>query len=191
VEHLLEGTVPLSALIAVMAIGFIILEKRENYAHELSAKLGKIWVFTEILLFTLVGTEVNVNAALHARLSGTALISLGLVGRSVGTFLCMLGSNLNLKERFFVVIAYLPKATVQAAIGAAPLAAMKLAGMNTAPGDIILTVAVLSILFTAPLGGWAISLVGKRLLEVAPEGLEASKKAAVESEAALDGGVLV
>ena len=190
-EHLLEGTVPFSALIAVMAIGFIILEKREHYAHELSAKLGKIWVFAEILLFTLVGTQVNVNVALKAGLSGIVLISLGLIGRSIGTFICMLGSNLNLKERLFVVIAYLPKATVQAAIGAAPLAAMKLAGMNTAPGDIILTVAVLSILYTAPLGAWAISIVGKKVLEVAPETVEDSKKAAIESEAEVDGGVRV
>ncbi len=96
-----------------------------------------------MLLFTLVGTQVNVDVALKAGLSGVALISLGLAGRSIGAYLCLLGSSLNLKERFFVVIAYLPKATGQAAIGAAPLAAMKFAGINPAPGDIILTVAAL------------------------------------------------
>jgi NhaP-type Na+/H+ or K+/H+ antiporter len=189
-EHLLENIVPFSALIAVMAVGFIILEKREHYAHEMSARLGKIWIFAEILLFTLVGAQVDVGVALQSGLAGIALISLGLVGRSIGTYLCMLGSDLNLKERLFVVIAYLPKATVQAAIGAAPLAAMKVAGMNTVPGDMILTLAVVSILYTAPLGAWAISLVGERVLEVGPEGMDASRKAAIESEARADGGLL-
>jgi NhaP-type Na+/H+ or K+/H+ antiporter len=189
-EHLFENILPFSALIAVMAVGFIILEKREHYAHEMSAKLGKIWIFAEILLFTLVGSQVDVSVAFGSGLAGIALISLGLVGRSIGTYVCMLGSNLNLRERLFVVIAYLPKATVQAAIGAAPLAAMKLAGMDTAAGDMILTVAVLSILYTAPLGAWAISSVGGRVLEVAPEEIDDSRKAAIESEANVDGGLL-
>jgi NhaP-type Na+/H+ or K+/H+ antiporter len=189
-EHLLENILPFSALIAVMAVGFIILEKREHYAHEMSAKLGKIWIFAEILLFTLVGSQVDVSVALGSGLAGIALISLGLMGRSIGTYVCMLGSNLNLKERLFVVIAYLPKATVQAAIGAAPLAAMKLAGMDTAAGDMILTVAVMSILYTAPLGAWAISSVGGRVLEVAPGEIDDSRKAAIESEANVDGGLL-
>jgi NhaP-type Na+/H+ or K+/H+ antiporter len=189
-EHLLENILPFSALIAVMAVGFMILEKREHYAHEMSAKLGKIWIFAEILLFTLVGSQVDVSVAFGSGLAGIALISLGLVGRSIGTYVCMLGSNLNLKERLFVVIAYLPKATVQAAIGAAPLAAMKLAGMDTAAGDMILTVAVLSILYTAPLGAWAISSIGGRVLEVAPGEIDDSRKAAIESEANVDGGLL-
>jgi len=189
-EHLLESSIPFSALIAVMTVGFIILEKREHYAHEMSARLGKIWIFAEILLFTLVGSQVDIGVALGSGLAGIALISLGLVGRSIGTYLCMLGSNLNLKERLFVVIAYLPKATVQAAIGAAPLAAMKLAGMDTAPGNMILTVAVLSILYTAPLGAAAISFVGWRVLEVAPEDIDGSRNAAIESDADVDGGLL-
>jgi NhaP-type Na+/H+ or K+/H+ antiporter len=189
-EHLFENILPFSAFIAVMAIGFIILEKREHYAHEMSAKLGKIWLFAEILLFTLVGSQVDISVALGSGLAGIALISLGLVGRCIGTYVCMLGSNLNLKERLFVVIAYLPKATVQAAIGAAPLAAMRLAGMDTAAGDMILAVAVLSILYTAPLGAWAISSVGGSVLEVAPEEIDDSRKAAIESEANVDGGLL-
>jgi NhaP-type Na+/H+ or K+/H+ antiporter len=189
-EHLLENILPFSALIAVMAIGFMILEKREHYAHEISAKLGKIWIFAEILLFTLVGSQVDVGIALGSGLAGIALVTFGLVGRSVGTYVCMLGSNLNLKERLFVVIAYLPKATVQAAIGAAPLAAMTLAGMDTAPGDMILAVAVLSILYTAPLGAWAISFVGRRVLEVASGKSDDSRNAAIESQAGVDGGLL-
>jgi len=180
-EHLVEGFVPFSALLAVMATGFIILEKREHFAHEISAKLGKIWVFAEILLFALVGAQVNVHVAVRAGLAGAALVGLALVARSVGTYVCLLGSDLTLKERLFVVISYVPKATVQAAIGAAPLAAMRLAGMDTAPGEVILTVAVLSILLTAPLGAWAIALVGEKWLTVASASFHEARDAAVES----------
>jgi len=167
-EHLLEGIFPFAALLAVMSIGFVILEKNEYMAHEISAKLSKLWVFAEILLFTLVGAQVNLQVALHAGLMGILLIVLALAARSVGTYLCLLKSNLTIAERLFVVIAYLPKATVQAAIGGAPLLAMQAAGMETQPGEIILAVAVLSILLTAPLGAWAISLVGNRVLTPEP-----------------------
>jgi NhaP-type Na+/H+ or K+/H+ antiporter len=164
-EPVLENTVPFAALLAVMAIGFMILEKQEHMAHEISAKLGKIWVFAEIILFTMVGAQVDVHVVWRAGLAGAALIFLALIARSIGTYLCVLGSDLNLKERMFVVISYLPKATVQAAIGGAPLAAMHAAGMDTGPGETILAVAVLSIVLTAPLGAWAISVTGDRLLE--------------------------
>jgi len=97
---------------------------------------------------------------------------------------CLLGSHLNTKERLFVVVSYLPKATVQAAIGGAPLMAMAAAGMGTHPGEIILAVAVLSILLTAPLGAWAISILGERWLEVAPGAESPSLRAAAESDAA-------
>jgi NhaP-type Na+/H+ or K+/H+ antiporter len=165
IEPVLENTVPFAALLAVMAIGFMILEKREHMAHEISAKLGKIWVFAEIILFTMVGAQVNVHVVWRAGLAGAILIFLALIARSIGTYLCVLGSDLNLKERMFVVISYLPKATVQAAIGGAPLAAMHAAGMDTGPGETILAVAVLSIVLTAPLGAWAISVTGDRLLQ--------------------------
>ncbi len=183
IEHLLEETVPFAALLAVMAIGFIILEKREHFAHELSAKLARLWVFAEILLFTMVGAQVNIKVALHTGLAGAAVIGLALIARSIGTYICLIGSNLTLSERIFVVISYIPKATVQAAIGAAPLAAMQLAGMDTKPGEIILAMAVLSILLTAPVGAWAISLTGNRVLKPAPEGFDDSLQAALESEA--------
>ncbi len=182
-EHMLEGIVPFASLIAVMTIGFIILEKREHYAHELSSKLGKIWIFSEILLFTLVGAQVNTGVAMKTGLNGIVLIMLGLVGRSIGTYLCLLGNEYSLKEKIFIVISYLPKATVQAAIGAAPLAAMKLAGMNTQPGEIILTIAVLSILLTAPFGAWAISYTGSKVLKVSPEEETEQLRAVIESEA--------
>ncbi len=157
-------SIPFAALIGVMTIGFVILEKRERMAHEIASKLGKIWVFAQILLFALVGSQVQIGAAFDAGLKGLALIFLALLARSVGTYLCTLGSNLNQKERLFVVLSYLPKATVQAAIGAAPLLVMQANGMPTRPGELILAMAVMSILVTAPLGAWAISWGGRVLL---------------------------
>jgi NhaP-type Na+/H+ or K+/H+ antiporter len=151
-----------------MAIGFIILERRERMAHELSLKLGKIWVFAEIILFSMVGAQVNLQVALDAGLRGAALILLGLLFRSLGSYLCTLGSPLSNRERLFVVIAYLPKATVQAAIGSAPLVAMQTNGMATAPGEVILAVAVMSIVLTAPTGAWAIAWAGEHLLTRKP-----------------------
>jgi len=183
IEHLSAEWLPFAALLAVMGIGFVILEKDEHMAHEISAKLGKIWVLAEIVLFTMVGAEVNVQVALAAGLAGAAIIGAGLIARSLGTWLCMLGSNLNRGERLFVVISYIPKATVQAAIGGGALVAMRTAGMDTAPGEIILAVAVLSILLTAPLGAWAIAITGERWLAVAPPYVHDDLDAAIESEA--------
>ena len=160
--------IPFAPLIAVMTIGFVILEKRELMAHEISSKLAKIWIFAQILLFTLVGSQVQIDAALDAGLKGIALIFLGLLARSVGTYLCTLGSNLNQKERLFVVLSYLPKATVQAAIGAAPLLVMQANGMPLRAGEIILAMAVMSILVTAPLGALAIHWGGRALLVQEP-----------------------
>jgi len=182
-EDLLRNVVPFAALIAVMSIGIMMLEKREHFAHEISSKLGRIWVLAEIVLFAMVGAQVDIHVAWKAGLHGAALIGLALVARSAGTYLCLLGSDLNRAERFFVVISYLPKATVQAAIGAAPIAAMTAAGMDTGPGQTILAVAVLSILLTAPLGAWAISIAGDRWLEFEPTSDTASLDAAHESEA--------
>ncbi len=181
-EHLLQSWLPFAALLTVMAMGFIILEKDEHMAHEISAKLGKIWVFAEIVLFTMVGAQVNIEVALEAGLAGALIIGLGLAARSVGTYGCLLGSELRVPERMFVVVAYLPKATVQAAIGGAPLAAMVLAGMDSRPGEIILAVAVLSIVLTAPLGAWAISVTGERILLVAPPEIHDARDAVIESE---------
>jgi len=142
-----------------MAIGFIILEKSEPIAHLISQKLKKIWVFAELLLFVLVGAQVNVNVAWHAGLAGTLVILVGLVFRSVGTYISLIGAPLNPKEKIFCVIAYIPKATVQAAIGAVPLAA------GVASGEVILAVAVLSILLTAPIGAIGIIIFGEKILD--------------------------
>lgn len=181
-EHILEAWVPFASLLAVMAVGFIILEKDEHMAHEISAKLGKIWVFAEIVLFTMVGAQVNLAVALEAGFAGAVLIALGLVARSIGTYGCLLGSDLTVSERLFVVISNVPKATVQAAIGGAPLAAMVLFGMDQGPGEIILAVAVLSIVLTAPLGAWAIAFSGERILVVAPASFHDARDAVQESE---------
>ena len=164
-EHLTKDYVPFAALLAVMTIGYIILKNRSKYAHEVSAQLAKLWVPAEIVLFVMVGAQVNVKVALNTGFKGALLIFIALVFRSIGTWLSMMGTDLNNKERLFVVISYIPKATVQAAIGGAPLLAMKAAGMSTAPGETILAVAVLSILLTAPLGAWGIILSAPKLLK--------------------------
>jgi len=165
----IELHVPFAALIAAMAIGLIILERREEMAHELSAKLAKIWVFAEVMLFALVGAQVDVGIVWETGAMGLLLIALGLCARGGAVLLCLVRSNFTWGERFFVVVSYSPKATVQAAIGAAPLLAMRLAGMDTGPGEIILALAVLSIIVTAPAGAWAMSALGQRVLEVEPD----------------------
>ena len=181
-QHVLEGAgIPFAALLAVMATGFIILEKREHMAHEISAKLGKLWVFASIMLFTLVGAQVDVSLAWHAGLAGLGLIVCGLAARSAGVLIALIRSPLNGRERLFAVVSYWPKATVQAAIGAVPLMAMRMNGMETSPGELILAVAVLSILVTAPLGAVAIKWVGERVLAASPEAGHAALDALCES----------
>jgi solute carrier family 9B (sodium/hydrogen exchanger), member 1/2 len=180
-QHVLAGSIPFAGLVSAMAIGFVILEKREHMAHEISAKLAKLWVFAEIALFSMVGAQVNIGVAWQTGLAGLAIVIVGLVARSAGVFACLAQSRLNLKERWFVVVAYSPKATVQAAIGSAPLMAMRAAGMETGPGEIILAVAVLSIVVTAPTGAWAIAALGNRVLAIAPESIHDSYDAAIES----------
>lgn len=158
-ETICEEHVPIASLLGVMAIGFIILEKSEPIAHIISQKLKKLWIFAELLLFILVGSQVNIHVAWDAGLAGIAVIITGLLFRSVGTYVSLFGTPYNWKEKMFCVVAYIPKATVQAAIGAAPLAA----GVES--GEVILAVAVLSILLTAPLGAIGIMIFGERVLD--------------------------
>jgi len=158
-EDILATYVPLASLLGVMTIGFIILEYYPKLAGRLSVKFNKIWVFAEILLFVLVGAQVNVTVAFETGLIGIVIIAGGLLARSLGVFLSLIGTNLTSKERWFCVIAYTPKATVQAAIGAVPLAAGVLSG------DIILAMAVLAIMVTAPLGAIGIRIAGEVFLE--------------------------
>lgn len=158
IEDLLHGIVPISALLGVMAIGFILLEKQEAIAHIISSKLKRLWVFAELLLFVLVGAQVNVSVAWKAGVGGVLLICAGLLARSIGTWLSLAGSGLDAREKLFAVVSYIPKATVQAAIGAVPLAA------GLPGGEVILAVAVLSILLTAPTGAIGIKILGERIL---------------------------
>jgi NhaP-type Na+/H+ or K+/H+ antiporter len=160
IEDAMKSTIEIAGLLGVMTIGFIILEKRPEVAKRLAQKFNKIWIFAEILLFVLVGSQVNIAVAWQAGLKGLLIILAGLAARSIGVLLSTLGTNLNLKERLFCVIAYIPKATVQAAIGAIPL------GLGVPSGELILAVAVLSILVTAPLGAIGIKLSAPRLLKI-------------------------
>jgi NhaP-type Na+/H+ or K+/H+ antiporter len=159
VEDLAHNFLPVASLLGVMALGFVILEKDQSLAQLISQKLKRIWVMAELLLFVLVGAQVNLQVAWHAGLAGLAVIFIGLCFRSVGTYLSVLGAGLDFKEKMFCVVSYIPKATVQAAIGAIPVEA------GVPGGEIILAVAVLSILVTAPLGAIGISIMGERVLE--------------------------
>ena len=158
IENILKSRIEIAALLGVMAIGAVILEKAPKVAKRLSAKFNKIWVFAEILLFVLVGAQVDIGVAFNAGLKGIVIIAAGLIARSLGVILSTWGSNLNWKERLFCVLSYTPKATVQAAIGSIPLA------MGVKSGEVMLAIAVLSILVTAPLGAIGIKLSAERLL---------------------------
>ncbi|WP_130807868.1 cation:proton antiporter [Senegalia massiliensis] len=158
-EEPLEKIVPIATLLGVMTIGFILLEKYPNVANRLSSKLNKVWVLAEIILFVLVGAEVNIFVAMDSGLIGILVITIGLIGRSIGVIISLIGTNLNFKERLFCIISYTPKATVQAAIGAVPLT------MGVKGGELILAIAVLSIIITAPLGAIGIKFAGERYLE--------------------------
>lgn len=158
-ERVLKGILSVSGLLAVMALGATLLKNYEVLALRLSAKFSKLWVGAEILLFVLVGATVDIKYAVGAGLSAVVVILFSLLFRMAGVFVCMIKTQLTLKERVFCMIAYLPKATVQAAIGSLPLA------MGLPCGKIVLTVAVLAILITAPLGAFGIDMTYKRLLE--------------------------
>jgi len=158
VEDVLKNIIPIASLLGVMTIGFVLLEKYFKVAGRLSLKLNKVWVIAEIFLFVLVGAQVNIYVALDSGILGLVIIIIGLVARSIGVLVSLISTNLNAKERLFCVISYIPKATVQAAMGAVPL----VAGVKS--GELILAIAVLSIFVTAPLGAIGIKIAGEKLL---------------------------
>ncbi|MBQ0021635.1 MAG: cation:proton antiporter [Prevotellaceae bacterium] len=158
-EEWLKDLLPLSGLLAVMAMGATILKDYPVLAKRISPKYTKLWVAAEILLFVLVGATVDIKYAAAAGLMSIAVIFIALMFRMIGVFFCMLKTKLTMRERLFCMIAYLPKATVQAAIGSLPLA------MGLPCGQIVLTVAVLAILITAPLGAFGIDMTYKVLLK--------------------------
>lgn len=157
-ENSLKGIFPFSGLIAVMAMGLIIYRDYHILAKRLSEKYNKLWVAAEILLFVLVGACADPSYALKYGASAVLVVLGALMFRMAGVFVCMLGTKLNWKEKLFCMISYIPKATVQAAIGAVPLS------MGLDCGMAVLTVAVLSIFITAPLGAFLIDIFYKKLL---------------------------
>ncbi|HEZ7989969.1 MAG TPA: cation:proton antiporter [Ruminococcus sp.] len=159
IETLAKPYVAISGLLAVVAMACVIkLKSEKRVTARLSEKFGKLWIAAEVVLFVLVGAAVDVRYTLTAGISAVLMIFAALAFRAVGVFICMLGTKLNAKERLFCVIAYIPKATVQAAIGSVPLS------LGLPCGKIVLSVAVLAILITAPLGSIGIDRSYKHLL---------------------------
>ena len=158
-ETVLAHIVTIASLLGVMTLSFILMDKEPVISTSLSESFNKIWVLAEILLFVLVGAQVNISIALKAGIIGTLLIVIGLIFRSLGVWISLINTNLNTKEKLFCIISYIPKATVQAAMGSVPLS------MGVASGDIILAISVVSILITAPIGAISISLSSKKLLK--------------------------
>ncbi len=158
-EKLLKGTLPVSGLLAVMGMSATLLKNYGLLAKRLSAKFNKLWVGAEILLFVLVGATVDIKYAVAAGFAAVLLIFGVMIFRLAGVYVSLLKTPLTKKERVFCMIAYLPKATVQAAIGSIPLA------LGLSCGKIVLTVAVLAILITAPLGAFGVDISYKKLLE--------------------------
>lgn len=159
VEGWLDGIVSVSGLLAVMSMACVIrMRTRKEVSGDLSAKYGRLWLAAEVILFVHVGAAVDIRYTLNAGVMALVMIFLALVFRSVGVLLCLIGTKLNAKEKLYCVIAYLPKATVQAAIGSVPLS------LGLSCGNIVLSVAVLSILVTAPLGAIGMDLSYKKLL---------------------------
>lgn len=155
-EDIFKNIVSIASLLGVMAVGFILLDKYPKVANRISEKFNKVWVFAEILLFVLVGAQVDVKVIVHSGLLGLLVLFIGLVARSIGVYISLMGSNLNFKEKIFCIISFMPKATVQAAMGAVPLAS------GVASGNLILAIAVLSIIVTAPLGAVGIKYFGDK-----------------------------
>lgn len=154
-----SSIIPFAGLIAIMALGTEINRKNSDMSKSLSAVFDKLWVPAEIFLFVLVGTSVAIDSAKEAGISAVLLILSVLLFRMLGVFLCVLGTKLTFREKLFCMLAYTPKATVQAAIGGLPLA------MGLACGQTVLTVSVIAILITAPLGAFAIDVTKNRLLK--------------------------
>ena len=158
IEHSMTGVVGFSGLLAVMALGASVQQKKYEVSKRLAGKFSKLWVGAEVLLFVLVGATVNIRYALDAGFSSIILIVGVMLFRLVGVYISLIRTELNYKERIFSGFAYMPKATVQAAIGGLPLA------MGLVSGEIILTVAVVSIIVTAPIGALLIDRSYKKLL---------------------------
>ena len=157
-EDMLNTSIKFSALIAIMFVGVGLHKKRDVVAKRLSQKYEKLWIASEVFLFVLVGATVNINYLGNMGIKALIVIFGALIFRMAGVFVCLIKTELNKKERLFTMMAYTPKATVQAAIGGIPLA------LNFACGETVLTIVVLAIVITAPLGAFAMDLSYKKLL---------------------------
>lgn len=159
VETWLDGIVSVSGLLAVMSMACVVQIKSTDFVSKrLSEKFGKLWLAAEVILFVLVGAAVDIRYTLNAGPAAIGMIFAALLFRSVGVLICLIKTPLTIKERLYCVIAYIPKATVQAAIGSVPLS------LGLPCGSIVLSVAVLSIIITAPLGAFAMDISYKKLL---------------------------
>lgn len=159
-EPIIKPFVPLSGILAIVVMSIIIKLKSITFvSRRLSEKFGKLWLATELILFVLVGAAVDINYTLHAGINTVLVILIALLFRSIGVYLSVMKTSLSLHERLFCIISYLPKATVQAAIGSVPL------GLGLPSGQIILSVAIVAILITAPLGDLGIQASYQHLLQ--------------------------
>ena len=158
-EHQLNGIIPMSGLLAIMSMGITLYQSHSVLAKRLSTKYSKLWVAAEIILFVLVGAAVDLNYAKSAGIIAIVIVLGAMLFRMIGVSICMIKTELTKKERLFCMISYTPKATVQAAIGAIPLS------LGLASGHKVLTIAVLAILITAPIGAVGIDKTYKKLLK--------------------------
>ena len=157
-ENILKEYVSISSLLGIMVMGVILLFKEPIKSKELSVGYNNLWIFFEIILFVLVGATVDFSYAVNNSLTAILILVVGLLFRTLGVLICLIKTNLNKKERLFTVFSYLPKATVQASIGGIALS------LGLYCGSIILTVSVISILITAPIGALLIDKTAKKLL---------------------------
>lgn len=161
VETWMKEVVSVSGLLAVVSMACVLkIKSPEFVSKRLSEKFGKLWLAAEVILFVLVGAAVDIRYTLNAGIAAVLMIFTALIFRSLGVAVCLVKTSLNFRERLFCMIAYLPKATVQAAIGSVPLA------MGLPCGQIVLSVAVVAILLTAPIGAFGIDLTYKRFLKI-------------------------
>ena len=159
IEDWLDGIVAVSGLLAIMSMSLVLaMRSIPPVTKRLQQKFGKLWIAAEVILFVLVGAAVDIRYTLEAGLGAIAMIFIGLILRSIGVLVSLIGTKLNMKEKIYCIIAYLPKATVQAAIGSVPLA------LGLPCGNLVLSVSVLSILITAPLGAIGMDHSFKKLL---------------------------
>lgn len=161
--QILEGIIPIAGLLGVMVVGFMMFNRTPKTAVKLANKFKKIWVLAEIVVFVMLGAQLNIPLALSLLVPGLIIVCIGLLFRSLGVYISLLGTNLNLKEKLYSMIAYFPKATVQATVGSIPLA------MGVASGEIIIAVAAIAIIFSVPIGSIGMKVFADKLLTKNPD----------------------